>query len=151
MQLQAPQAALLWVQVLAQGAVLVPEQPILMLLLWGVQMARSQARLQVAFLPLQLRDVAGLRAQPGLAPGVLLNPGRGIAVEVQPLLEALNIGGARALTLYGRPGTNYVIESAASPAGPWQAQYSVTLTNLLQSLDASAGTNAPAIFYRVRQ
>ena len=104
-----------------------------------------------AFLPLQLSDVTGLRAQPGLAPGVLLNHGRGIAVEVQPLLEALNIGGARTLTLYGRAGTNYVIESAASPAGPWQLQYSVTLTNLLYSLDASAGTNAPAIFYRARE
>ncbi len=106
-----------------------------------------------AFVPLTLSGVTGQRAQAGLAPTVLSNHGRVVVVNGQPLLEA-NLGslGARTVTLYGWPGTNYLIQTSSVPAlpaswGPWR---SFTLTNLLQTTEANAATNG-AIFYRARE
>ena len=107
-----------------------------------------------AFIPLTFNGVAAQRAQPGLAPTVLLNSGRVVAVGGQPLLEAFNgSGGPRVLTLYGRTGTNYLIETSSIPASAasWHVWRAMTATNLLESMPASAAPNAPLIFYRARQ
>ena len=101
-----------------------------------------------AFIPLQLRDVIGLQAEPGLAPTVLENDGRVVAVNGEPLLESFQNGSARSLTLYGKPGTNYQLETSSNLGASWQPWQSVTLSNLFQSVDASAHTNAPVILYR---
>jgi len=107
-----------------------------------------------AFIPLQLANVASVRAQAGLAPGVLLDHGRVTVVDGAPLLEAMNLpGGGRTLILYGLPGTNYTIETSTNPVNPaaWQSWHSMTPASLSETMDASSSSNAPMIFYRARQ
>jgi hypothetical protein len=105
-----------------------------------------------AFIPLHFDGVAGQRSQPGLAPSVLAHEGRVVVVGSQPLLEA-SIGnlGARTLALYGKPGTNYIIETSSNPAdaGSWTTWTNRTPASLQESLPAPSGT--PTIFYRARQ
>jgi hypothetical protein len=105
-----------------------------------------------AFIPLHFDSVTGQRSQPGLAPSVLAHEGRVVVVGSQPLLEA-NIGnlGARTLTLYGKPGTNYIIETSSNPANPgsWTTWTNRTPASLQELLPAPTGTST--IFYRARQ
>jgi hypothetical protein len=103
-----------------------------------------------AFLPLQPGEVVAQRAEPGLEPSVLLNSGRVVAVDGEPLLEALRNGGVRIITVYGRPGTNYMLEISTNFPALWQPWQSLTLSSLVGSIDASAHTNLPLIFYRAR-
>jgi len=69
------------------------------------------------------------------------------------LLEARLVGaGQRELTLYGRQGVAYTIESSTSlaPQGAWTFLQQVTLTNSFQTLPA--GNPPPAaIFFRAKQ
>jgi hypothetical protein len=104
-----------------------------------------------AFVPLQFNNVSGTRAQPGLAPTMLANDGRVVVVGEQPLVEALLVGGVRTLSLYGKPGTNYMIETTATPAIPasWTPWRSLLLSELLGTTPADAG--GPAIFYRATE
>src|SRR5205823_3427290 len=100
-----------------------------------------------AFIPLQYTALTAQRAQPGLSPTVILNSGRVTVVDGHALLEA-NVNpanGTRSVTLYGRPGTNYMVETSTNLTDPnaWQPWRSITLTNLLWTLDSSAGSNAP--------
>lgn len=101
-----------------------------------------------AFVPLRLEEAAAVRALPGLAPSLLLNHGRAVVVNREPLVEAFTASNARTLVLYGRPGTNYTVESAPGPLGPWQPQTSITPTSLFTVFDTSASADAPGIFYR---
>jgi hypothetical protein len=106
-----------------------------------------------AFVPLVLSGITGQRAQAGLAPTVLSNNGRVVVVNGQPLLEAsLDSIGARTLTLYGWPGTNYFIQTSSVPAFPasWANWRSIILSNVLQATEANAATNG-VIFYRARE
>jgi len=101
-----------------------------------------------AFVPLRLDEVTAARALPGLAPSLLLNHGRAVVLNREPLVEAFTTSNTRTLVLYGRPGTNYTVESAPGPLGPWQALTSITLASPFTVFDISASTNAPGIFYR---
>lgn len=108
-----------------------------------------------AFLPLTLTGVTSARAQPGPAPGLSLHGGRVTVIGVQSLLEAGADPrtGLRSLTLYGRTNVSYTLERTGTPetTASWQFWQSITLLNLWQPVDASVDTNAPAIFYRVRE
>jgi hypothetical protein len=104
-----------------------------------------------AIVPLVFAGATVARQQSGLAPSLLLNSGRAVIVNGQPLLEAAG-GVPPVLTLYGKTGTNYVIEATANPANaaswtPWQT---VTLSNISGTY-LVPGTNGPLIFYRARQ
>jgi hypothetical protein len=104
-----------------------------------------------AFVPLRLDEVVADRAQPGLAPSILLNHGRAVVVNREPLVESFAANGARWLILYGHPGTNYTVETSTSAFGPWQTWQSVALSTLFTSLNTSDGTNALLVFYRARE
>jgi hypothetical protein len=104
-----------------------------------------------AFVPLQLDEVVAARAQPGLALGVLLNHGRAVVVNREPLVESFAASGSRSLILYGHPGTNYTVETAASAFGPWQTWQPVALSTLFTTLNTTDGTNTPLVFYRARE
>jgi hypothetical protein len=104
-----------------------------------------------AFVPLRLDEVVAARAELGLAPGILLNHGRAVIVNREPLVESFAANGARSVVLYGHSGTNYTVETATSPFGPWQTWQSVALSTLFTTLNASDGTNAPLFFYRARE
>jgi hypothetical protein len=103
-------------------------------------------------LPLPLQSVIATRATPGLAPTALLNNGRLVIVNGQPLLEAaLGAGNARSLQLYGKPGTNYVIETSTNPANPasWTPLLNRTPVSLQETINL--GNSSPVIFYRARE
>ena len=76
------------------------------------------------------------------------------AIARPVLAAAINFAtGARSLVLSGTPGMAYMIEKTTnlSDSSFWQPWQTVTLSNASQSIDASAGTNAPAIYYRAKQ
>ena len=111
----------------------------------------AEPALSSAFVPLQLAEPVVARAVPGLAPSLLLNHGRAVVVNREPLVEALRTDGARTLTLFGHAGTNYTIETAPGPLGPWLAGTAITLSTLFTTLNANEGVGAPVIFYRARE
>lgn len=69
-----------------------------------------------------------------------------------PLLQAVLAGPERSLLLYGRPGTNYVVQYATnlSPVVNWYPLLSCTLTNSFQFITNVASTNR-LIFYRLKR
>lgn len=89
--------------------------------------------------------------QLGLAPSALYNHGRAVIVNREPLVEAFTASNARSLILYGHPGTNYTVETAASAFGPWQTWQPVALSTLFTTLNTTDGTNMPLVFYRARE
>ena len=104
-----------------------------------------------AFVPLLLETVSAARATPGLAPSFLLNHGRAVILNREPLVEALTASNTRTLVLYGHPGSNYVVETAASVTGPWQSRPNGTHPALFTTFDISNGTNVATLFYRARE
>jgi hypothetical protein len=106
-----------------------------------------------AFVPLLINEVAAWTTNGTLVGNTVGVAGQLVVIGEQPLLEAmLSTNGQRILILYGRPGTNYIIEATTDLANPlgWQsASPSIGMSNLVQVVDAP--TNAgPIIFYRVR-
>ena len=69
-----------------------------------------------------------------------------------PLLQASLGGQERTLLIYGRPGTNYVVQYATnlSHVVTWYPLLSTTLTNSFQFLSNVNSTNR-AIFYRLKR
>ncbi len=101
-----------------------------------------------AFIPLQPYDVVASQETPGPASTVLTSEGRVTVINREPLLESFQNGGARSLAIYGRQGSNYLLETSSNLGASWQPWQPVTLSNLLQFVDASAHTNMPVVLYR---
>jgi hypothetical protein len=57
------------------------------------------------------------------------------------------------LTLFGNPGSNYVIQSSTTLSGnDWQPAMSMTQTNVTCQINVGAGgANAPVRFFRAYQ
>jgi hypothetical protein len=56
------------------------------------------------------------------------------------------------LTLYGNPGSNYVIQSAPDLTGnDWQTAASLVQTNVVEVFVGSGASNPPVQFYRAYQ
>jgi hypothetical protein len=74
-----------------------------------------------------------------------------VVVANQPLVEASIASGVRTLTLFGRPGVQYLIEMSANPSDPgsWSPWNTVTLPALSGSMTIEA--SASNVFYRVRE
>ena len=85
-------------------------------------------------------------------PFTIINNGRVVVVADRSLLEALqSSNGQRNLLLYGKPATNYTVESTESLfPSVWSNVLSVTVTNLPQLLPLQSNS-VPAIFYRARE
>lgn len=105
-----------------------------------------------AFIPVLVTDPAYTRAATGLAPSALLNDGRVTVVEAEPLVEALlGTNNTRELTLYGKVGVAYTIETSANVTPPaWVSWTEVTLTNLYQPLTLT-NPPTPSLFFRARE
>jgi hypothetical protein len=103
-----------------------------------------------AFIPLRPIHAFALQEAPGFALTVLTNDGRVVVINREPLFESFQTGSTRSLALYGRQGSNYLLETSGNLGASWQPWQSVTLSNLLQFVDASVHTNAPIIFYRAQ-
>jgi hypothetical protein len=104
-----------------------------------------------AFVPLELLNPSYTRATAGLQPTVLLNNGRAVVIEAEPLLEALSATNqTHSLFLYGHFGVAYTIETSTGfdPIS-WTTWQPVTLTNLFQNIPLTNSTTS-SIFYRAR-
>jgi hypothetical protein len=106
-----------------------------------------------AFVTLAISSMSSTRSAIGLTPTWLADDGRIAIISGQSLLEARLIdAGQRELTLYGKLGVAYTIESCTNfaPEGSWTFLQQVTLTNLFQTLPAGNPTST-AIFFRAKQ
>jgi hypothetical protein len=127
-----------------------------------IQGVQRPAELRVVTLPAQSTAVidlslTGVAATNESGSFSATGPGdtvRLLIVGREPFLEALLLStGQRSLRLYGNPGTNYMIETAAnlSSETPWEPFITdILLTNLSQLISIPAAAT-PAVFYRARE
>jgi len=104
-----------------------------------------------AFSCLRLTNTVGIESDGSPTAQISALPGKVVIVGEEPLLEALlATNGQRSLILYGKPGSNYVIEARTnlSKGNTWQPVVeNISLTNLFQVLPLPADTNQ-SIFFR---
>ena len=70
-----------------------------------------------------------------------------------PLIEAHLNNQAESLLVYGRTGTNYVLQYSTNLSGvvAWYPALSYRMTNSFQTITNPGGNNSPIIFYRVKR
>ncbi|SPE54317.1 hypothetical protein SBV1_1800001 [Verrucomicrobia bacterium] len=107
---------------------------------------------QSAYVPLDITAIAGTELGGSPVGNISGEPGQVVVLGIAPLLQA-NQGTNSTLvfTLYGIPGSNYVIQSATNlrPPVTWQPAYLFTMTNLSQIFPLNGATNRPpAQFFR---
>jgi hypothetical protein len=106
------------------------------------------------FVTLAMTNMQGTETNGALAGASTGAPGTVILVAAEPiLLAAAGTNSMVMLTLYGNPGTNYVIQSSKSLSGnDWQTAMSATQTNLAWQFNVgNGGANPPARFFRAYQ
>jgi hypothetical protein len=77
-----------------------------------------------------------------------------VVVAAEPLLQAgMGTNSTFVLTLYGIPGSNYVIQSSSDLNGnQWQLDTSMTLSNVATPIFVGGvSSNPPVQFYRAYQ
>jgi hypothetical protein len=108
-----------------------------------------------SFVPLTVSAISAVRTNNTSVADVVGIPGTINVVNRQPLIQALPpAAGQIQLTLYGLPGTNYVLQSSSSlrPPVSWQTVQTIAVSNMVQTISlpmAGLGTNS--IFYRLEQ
>lgn len=104
-----------------------------------------------SFAPLQAEDLTVAPVDGGPSPTILKNNGRAVVIGSQSLLEArIRNGVAREITLYGRTGVTYTVETSTNMLpGTWTRLGSTTTTNLTRILGIPVGTQ-PTRYYRSR-
>jgi hypothetical protein len=102
--------------------------------------------------PLSVQNLAATMEQESIVPTLLTTDGRVVVLGSQALLEGrVSPAGQRLLTVYGRVGTNYTLQSRFSlSSGTWANRIVVTLTNVSQTISTPSST-APLIYFRVRE
>jgi hypothetical protein len=102
------------------------------------------------FLPLTMTSVLGAKSTGGSVGNSTGTAGQLAVVATEPLLQAGKpTNSAFVLTLYGVPGSNYVIQSSSALNGGWQSNLSLTLTNVANRILIGGGSsNPPVQFYR---
>jgi hypothetical protein len=107
---------------------------------------------QSAFVPLMVTNVVATKADGTLVGNTYGQPGLVVVVGAEPLLgAALDTNSSVIITLYGNPGSNYVIQNTSDLRPPisWQPAYTVTMTNLTQLFELGNGSNLPPMqFFR---
>jgi hypothetical protein len=103
-----------------------------------------------ALIPLRLTDILGLKRDGGAITNALGLNGRVILVQRAPVLLGVEMPDP-AVTIYGRPGTNYVLEVASRIAGGvWRPVGEVRLAGRAFTVTDLSGHGASA-FFRVRE
>jgi hypothetical protein len=102
------------------------------------------------FVPLTMTGVQGTKSNGTLVGNSSGGSGQLAVVAAEPLLQAgLQTNAAFVLTLYGIPGSNYVIQSSSALNGTWQSNLSMTLSNVANPIIiGGASSNPPIQFYR---
>jgi hypothetical protein len=102
------------------------------------------------FVPRTTTDVHGTKSGGGLVGNSSGASGLLTVVAAEPLLQAgLGTDSVFLLTLYGIPGSNYVLLTSSSPLGNWQSNLSMTLSNVANPIIiGGSSSNPPIQFYR---
>jgi hypothetical protein len=101
--------------------------------------------------PLSVQNLAATMEQESIVPTLLTTDGRVVVLGTQALLEGRVSPAGRLLTLYGRVGVPYTLQSRFSlSSGTWANRIVVTLTNVSQSISTPSST-APLIYFRLRE
>jgi hypothetical protein len=102
------------------------------------------------FVLLALTGVQGTKSGGGSVGNSSSASGQLVVVAAEPLLQAgRQTNAAFALTLYGLPGSNYIIQSAADLSGNWQSNLSLTITGIVNAIPVGGpSSNPPVQFYR---
>jgi hypothetical protein len=104
---------------------------------------------QSAFATLTLTNMQGTEPNGTLVGNPSGTPGLVTIVAVQPLLQALSVSNSTiVLTLFGNPGSNYVIQSASNlTTTNWHSLMSMTQSNVGMQINVNT-SNAPMQYYR---
>jgi hypothetical protein len=104
------------------------------------------------FVPLVMSNMQGTEADGALAGNPSGASGQVTVIAAEPLLQAAVVtNSAIVLTLYGNPGSNYVIQSASSLTGSrWQSIMSMMQNNVSSQFNIDT-SNAPAQYFRAYQ
>jgi hypothetical protein len=107
---------------------------------------------QSGFVTLVMNNVQGTEPDGVLAGNATGTPGLVTLVAAQPLLQAApGSNSGILLTLYGNPGSNYIIQTANSLLGNnWQSMMSTTQSNVALQISVT-NSNGPAQFFRAYQ
>ena len=104
-----------------------------------------------AVVPMLLSAPTATKADGTAVSDIVAVSGRITVVGRQPYLEATRgPGNLVQLTLYGIPGTTYVLQTAASLQGPWSTVQTLTLTNVSETL-LRPNQGEAALFFRLYQ
>jgi hypothetical protein len=103
-----------------------------------------------AFLPVAATNIIGLQTGGGEVGNVTSLPGQITVIGLRPLLASALAGNSMiTLTLFGNPGSNYVVASSTNLASTnWQTGSNVLLTNLQQNITIPA--TAPHMYFRLQ-
>ena len=102
-----------------------------------------------AFAPLVVNQIATMAADSTLAAADFGQSGRVVLIAGQPLLElSLTNSLTPVLTLYGNPGSNYVVQCANSllASGTWTPYTNLTLAGPAQIINPGSLTNQVGFF-----
>jgi len=102
-----------------------------------------------AFVPLTLAGIQGTSSSRTLVGNSGGSPGQLVLVAGQPLLQA-GLGtnnSTLVITLYGAPGSNYVLQTVSALGGNWQSNSTITLSNIITPIVVGVATNGSQ-FYR---
>jgi hypothetical protein len=100
---------------------------------------------------LRMTDVQGTRPNGAQVGNTAGEPGQVVVVAAEPLLQVgMGTNSAFILTLYGIPGSNYMIQSASDLGGSnWQSNMNLILSNVVNPIPVGGGgSNPPVQFYR---
>jgi len=106
------------------------------------------------FVPMVVTNMQGTETNGALAGAASVTPGTVTIVAVEPLLQAASSTRSNImLTLYGNPGSNYVIQSSTTLSNnDWHAAMSTTPGSVAIQINiGTGGTNAPVRFFRAYQ
>jgi hypothetical protein len=103
-----------------------------------------------AMVPLNVPSLSGVQSDGSTAPKPGAANGRVVVIAREPLLEAwIGSNSTRMISLYGNPGTNYLLLFSTNLLSTnWQSWQSTTITNVFEHLPVDQ--TAPQIFYRAQ-
>jgi len=106
-----------------------------------------------AFAPLTVTDIAAATVNHNPVGTALGQSGRMLLIGAQPMLAAsLATNSTPVVTIFGNVGSNYVVQQTASLSPPirWTTFTSLTMTDIIQTIDLGGDTN-PMDFFRAVQ
>ena len=106
-----------------------------------------------AFVSLFLNGIQGTQPGGGLVGNSSGQSGQLIEVAAEPLLQAgVGTNSTLMITLYGNPGSNYVIQSVGNlESGNWQSNMNVTVSNVVTEVPVGGNHTNAAQFFRAYQ